>query len=358
MSLVSVKFLNLKKQNVNLVCGTIIFLIMALRYDVGSDYRAYFELATQNHLKKESLFSTLKDLVLFEFNLFAYLKIEFLNKVIYKITWYFGNPQLVFIFYSFLLTFFVKKGLDNEKKTTIYTWLFFLSFPILFFSFTSLMRQSVAVAIVFYSYKYLKKRNFFKFIVTIFLASLFHKSALFLIILYIVPTFNIKHKYIVLFMFTSFFSINILKKILKLSVFSNYALYVNNSIGKGGKIVYFLIIILAFVYLAIYKKMLNKNENNRNLINIILFGAYIYIALIDLGHLGIRMAQYFLIYILYTIDDVLSLFKPKKIIKILFVGINLIFILLVLYGDYIQERRQYIPYQINLFNRAIEWKES
>ncbi|MGL5051952.1 MAG: EpsG family protein [Fusobacteriaceae bacterium] len=357
MILVLIGFLKIKKEYINTISATIIFLFMGLRYNVGWDYRWYFELALQNNLLEQSLFSNLQDLVIFEPNLFQYLRMEFLNRVIYKIVWYFENPQLIFMFYSFLLVFFIKKGLDNEKKYTIYPWLFFLGFPIFFFNYTSLMRQAVAVSIVFYSYKYFKNRSLLKFIATILLASLFHKTALFLIVLYIIPLLNIRYRYIIFIMLTSFVSISILKQILKLPIFSNYSIYIDTSLGEGGRIIYFLIIILAFIYLLIYKKILSKNETNRSLINIFLLGSYLYISLIDLGHLGPRMAQYFLIYILYTIDEILCLFKPQKIVKIVFIGINFIFILLTLYGDYIQERRQYIPYQINFFNREVEWKE-
>lgn len=347
----------LKKEWINVICGTIIFIFMGFRYDVGWDFRWYFELATQNYLVKESIFSNLKNLVEFEPNLFQYLRLEFFNKVIYQIVWYLNSPQLLILIYSFLLIFFIVKGLKNEKKYSSYSWLSFIAFPLFLFNFMSLVRQSIAVAIVFYSYKYIKRRNFIKFLMCIIVASLFHKTALFAVIIYFIPLINISYSYLVMIMLSSFFSLNILKIILKLPLFSAYAVYVNQAIGEGGKIIYYLIILLVGMYLLFYKKLLKLKESNRGLINIIMLGAYLYISLIKLGHLGPRMSQYFLIFILYTLDDILILFKQKKEVKIIFIGINLVFILLILYGDYNNKiRSQYIPYQINFFNRGVEWK--
>ena len=68
-------------------------------------------------------------------------------------------------------------------------------------SFT-LLRQFLALGIITFSYKYIKEKNFIKFLIIIIIASLFHKTALIFIIAY--PIFNkvkfgIKNYFIIFF---------------------------------------------------------------------------------------------------------------------------------------------------------------
>ena len=42
------------------------------------------------------------------------------------------------------------------------------------------LRQAIAFSIVFISYDYIREQKLFKFLVTVILAALFHKSAIFL----------------------------------------------------------------------------------------------------------------------------------------------------------------------------------
>lgn len=340
-------------KNKNLICSMCIFIVMAFRYNVGWDYRWYFELAKEYSLMKESIFSNLNDLVYFDENLFQYLRLEIANKIIYKITWIAKWPQLLFIIYSFILVWFIKKGLENNNQNSKYPWIFFISFPLFFFSFLSLMRQSVAVGIIFYSYKYIKKRMLIKFIIVVFFAASFHKTALFMLPIYFLYNLSVPYSLIVMIMGSSFFSIKFLKIILKIPLFINYRHYVENSVGKGGTIVYFLIVLLSIFILVFYKKL----KNDTYIMNIVLIGGYIYISLIDLGHLGPRMSQYFIIFILYLIDDFFLVFKNKKIIKMVYSLICLTFLMLILYGDFIQERRQFIPYKFNILGKENEWTE-
>ena len=347
-----------KVRDKNKICSLIIFLFMGFRYDVGWDYRWYFEFAEQNYLLKESIFATLKNLSGNDINLFQYLRLEILNKLIYKIVWLLESPQVVFLIYSALLIFFLKKGLEEQRKNSIFPWLCFLGIPLFFFNFLSLMRQAVAVAIIFYSYKFIIKRKILKFLLCVILASLFHKTALFFIITYYFYGIKIKLKYLTLIMISSFFSLDFLKLILKLPLFSSYRVYIDTAIGGGGGILYWGIASLGILLLGIYHKLIKINKQNIFLININLIGIYMYISLFKLGHLGPRMAIYFLIYLLYIVDDIILVFKQKKMIQTSIIIINFMLILILLYTDLSNPiRSQYQPYKINFFNRGIEWKK-
>lgn len=341
-----IKFQN--KKIINNICFMTIFIFMGFRYDVGWDFRTYFSLAQKTNLNKYSIFMTVKNLGAWDPNKFQYLRLEFINKIIYKIAWYLKNPQIVILIYSFLVLYLIKKALDNEQKYSIYPWMLFLSIPIFFFNFTSLIRQSVAVAIVFYSYKYIKNRNKKKYLTTIFIAYLFHSTALFILPQYFLYRLKLSKRKLLLLFCASFLSKPLLIIILKSNLFSKYRIYITNSIGDGGKIIYYLIILLGILVLLFYEQLV-RNKKNKYFINMIIIGCFIYIGLISLGHLGPRMSVYYIIYILYIGKDFIYLFKDIELTKIVFIFLNGILILLTLYGDSKHPiRSQYIPYRINL----------
>lgn len=343
----------------NYMNAGVLFFMLAFRYDVGWDYRWYFELGDAKYLLKYSFFEKFTPEVYLDPNLFQYIRIEFFNKVIYKIVWYYNNPQIFIAITSFLLIFFIMKGLNKNENYSGYPWILFYGFPLFLFSFMGLIRQSIAVSIIFYSYYFIKKRKLLKFITCIIIASLFHKSAVFILPLFFLYNVKLSYKVIISIMATSFFSLNILKIILETKLFSEYAIYVKDSIGLGGNVIYYLIILLDIILLILYNRLILINTENKFLINTVLFGSYIYIALIKLGHLGPRISVYFLIYMLYLIEDCFKIFKNKNFIKSVYIMINIIFVCLILYGDTKQKiRSQYIPYETNIFfKRGIEWEK-
>ena len=341
-----IKFEN--KKNTNNLCFTIIFLFMGFRYDVGWDFRWYYALAQKIYLNKYSIFLTMKDLKVWDTEKFKFIRLEFFNKIIYKIVWFLETPQIIIFIYSFLLLYFIKKGLCNEKKNSIYPWILFLSIPIFFFNFMSLMRQAVAIGIIFYSYRYIRSRDIKKYLIIIFLASLFHSTALFIIPQYFLYNLKLSKKKLFLMFMSSFFAKPFLMIILKLGIFSKYRVYVNNSLGEGGKIIYFLIIAIGALIILFYNQLIMR-KNNKYFINMIIIGCFIYISLISLGHLGPRISMYYIIYILYIGKDFIYLFKNKELTKGLFLILNGLLILFTLYGDLINPyRSQYVPYRIFL----------
>lgn len=87
----------------------------------------------------------------------------------------------------FTLVFFYNICRNLLKYTEHYSWalLFFLAFWF-FFSFTYL-RQVMAVSIAWYSIRYIESRDWKRFFAVIFLAYLFHNSAIMFIPMYFVP---------------------------------------------------------------------------------------------------------------------------------------------------------------------------
>lgn len=92
----------------------------------------------------------------------------------------------LFIVSAFLQIFFFIKFYKDYKKCL--SWGIFFYFTTLYFFLSmNVIRQCIAWAIFLYATRYIYKKNLLKYILLIVFATLFHKSAIILIIFYFIP---------------------------------------------------------------------------------------------------------------------------------------------------------------------------
>lgn len=354
------------------LCVLVILIFTVIRYDVGWDYRPYYIIAKDTSLQKIAFNNfTKEELIRMGTTAWKYYNFEYINRIIYYVTWYLRIPYLPIIVYGILNISYIYKSINLFKINQKKYWLFFLSFPQFYFYYLSIMRQGVAVSIVLYAtIKYLFNKKNKKYILMVLFASLFHKTALFMIVL--IPLYKysylLKNKKIRIFIVSIiyFFGDFILKIMFKLKL--PYLYYFKNNIGSGGSKVFYLIIIL-FIISIIFEKKIIKEDKRYFEINVFIFtGTVIYISLGKFGDAGQRMSNYFLIFILLTIDSILKTFKNKKYKTSTYLLVIYIYIIscLILYLSIFfldlqkTTRRQYIPYK-TIFqarkNNYLEWEE-
>ena len=88
-----------------------------------------------------------------------------------------NNNFLLFVF-ALITSAFVFLRLWDFKDRISLTWATAVYFAVLYFLSFNIMRQLVAVAIVFFATRYLERKKYFSFLLLVAIASLFHKSAL------------------------------------------------------------------------------------------------------------------------------------------------------------------------------------
>lgn len=332
-----VSFFQIKNEVKNKIIFFILFMFAALRYNVGWDYPQYYILGTKfNYLENIDIGN---DWV----NYYFYLRLEPLNKVLYKITWFFGEPQLIIVLYAIITLVFIKEGIKNIKSNyVVYIWLFYYTFPIFYLLDLNYMRQGVSASIIFYAVKYIPK-NKIKYVFWVIIASLFHKTALMMLVLIIINKINVSRIIWTLAFLGSFFSTNLIIWFVKnLESFKYYYIYLKKGvISGGGEKVYYLVIILNVLLIIFYKQV-----KNNFIKNILLFGCFLYLSLGKLGHIGYRIGMYYLIFILYLIDPIINKIKEKKIILLILNICFLIFLTTILILDTKNLiKQQYIPYK-------------
>lgn len=150
-----------------------LFLPLALRYNIGTDYKNYVSV----------LEPAMRGYYNDDWELGWNILITFMRK--FQI-----NIHFFFVFGAFFTILFVMKTLSREY--------FYLCIPIFvsvqYLESFSLVRQALAVAILMYALKTYSERRRFKGILLIALACCFHESSFVLFL--VLPFFELKYKYI------------------------------------------------------------------------------------------------------------------------------------------------------------------
>lgn len=164
---------------------SVLTLISALRYYVGTDYESY-----ANRVVTDTLFGTNQKEILFT--------------QIVKIAVKFGSVQWIFVITSVIFVAFVYKYIIDQSKNLSLSVFLFVGTTFYSFSLNA-VRQAIATAIFLYAMKYIIKGKPIPYFVCILLAIGFHKMAIIYLPLYFIRNLKIRGtKTIVLITLTSF----------------------------------------------------------------------------------------------------------------------------------------------------------
>lgn len=293
---------------------------MALRFDIGFDYQTYYSL----------LFPYPDDLALERIEPGSRLIIEFARQLNY--------PPIMFIIFSVITYGIVFYTLNNYTKNTFLSALTYFSF--LFFVSIGGIRQGLAIAIILWGIHYLNQYKYFKFTLTVCVATLFHYSAITAITL--LPLFlTIRRKTVVpVLLFTSiaiFFGYYAIVN----KFFPYYLVYIeNNGQYEGGTLIKFALLGLNILLLFFCFKTIN--QNNYKWAGISLLGCLF--PFILGGQMGNRVAYYFYTCLCYLIP---SLFDKQyhQTRKLLVCALCIYFMLLVYIDTFNPIKSSYTPYQ-------------
>lgn len=182
----------------------VIFLFLALRYNYGSDYPAYFDIFfSLNKFRLEDI----KDIWMqtFVFSIIGSdnpaLQLGVGNPSNIELGWqalcllfqplgFFAMVAALALFNCMVYYYFIKKYVPPA-----YYWfavfLYVFTPELMLFNLSG-MRQSVAISIFLLSINYIYKKDFLRYALLIFLATLFHTSAIILLPVYLLGVLNFK----------------------------------------------------------------------------------------------------------------------------------------------------------------------
>jgi len=230
-----------------------LFLVSAFRWDVGTDFKNYLS-NYQNVIHGGNT----------RFEIGYNFFLEFLALFQAHPIWVFILTSLVFNILVFIIIY-------KYSPIPSLSILILLGSNIYFFSMTGI-RQAIAVAICFFSIQFIFKKQPIKFIFSVIIATIFHKSALIALPLYLIVArrYTVK-QYFVIVAITLVIALN-LEDIVEylFSLFApNYLSPFNKSTKfvemTKGNVIRFLLMLLTLFYA---RKLLKLSKNNIFLIHI------------------------------------------------------------------------------------------
>lgn len=321
-----------KSKIIKLIPFIFIGIVSGIRYDVGVDYHNYVEIY---------------DLIIN--GVYQYTEIGY-NSLVLFIHLLNGNQQLVFFITALLTNVFIGLFILYFSNAVILSSILYYTFSFFYLLSFNAVRQYLAISIFGLSLIYLSKDKRLKSILILLLASLFHKSVIFLIpILFILKRdINFK-KYILLYIIfiVSLFFVD------DLIVYTGYDYLLTYKNQDINSFVY-LFIIVNFLILINKNKIKKKFPKNGFIfINLAYFSTMTISGIFFTDRISntvfFRMNYYFLITYLILVGYIKKIIKNKyaKILYFLLVFYFLIFYFtktVFLNG----EIYNIIPYEINI----------
>lgn len=298
----------------------VLFLVSSFRGDFTVDYKGYtylFDLYNQFEFSN-----------IFEVGLHQEPGFIALSRFIGSFT---QNVLYLFIITSFIIIIAFYKQFNNDSE---YMWLSVLLFVTIgsFYTSFNVMRQILAVAIVFSGSKFLYERKALKYFLVIILASLFHKTALIMIFFYFILNFEINYKNIILISLGALVIEINLPRIISIAQQTFYTVYTAEAYGLTGLSFTNAVVPLSvFIFSLIHRNKIDINNTKHR----VWMNAVFYYALFNVLGLQIQMIQrlseFFAPYILLLIPLFFSRMKNSEL-KVMYI---LLFVTLLFLYNYI-----------------------
>lgn len=243
----------IRQEKIDRICMGAIFIILfgasALRIYTGNDYQTYI-----NHFHD----IVCGNFVVTErgFNLIVTAIYNFFTEEYYLV---------VFAVFAFLTVAVFLKALYDQSVDFPMTFFFFMTLGIYFQTYNT-VRYYFALAIVLFSMRYILRKQYIRFLVTILIASLFHKTALIVLLFY--PLAYVCWKRWQLFLVGIFALTGLVFQEQYMEIFIRlYPSYVNEEeyLASGSISIINILRSLAVLVFAIYVIGKNKDWKNREL---------------------------------------------------------------------------------------------
>lgn len=147
--------------------------VIGFRYFVGKDFEnyvnAYTIISKQKSIAEARKWYTIEE---------SYYYLSFISKSLM------GNFQFVFIFYGFFTTLFFMLGIWYFRRQISVEWAMMYYLTTLFFGSFNTIRQYLAMAIVFFAFRYIIEKKWIHYFIAVGIAMFFHSSAIVAAIIY------------------------------------------------------------------------------------------------------------------------------------------------------------------------------
>lgn len=318
----------------------ILFIISAIRKHVGTDYGTYQYVYTSikdREYDKEGM----------EIGYF------YLNKLVYNL---FGGEYAIFIITSLIIIVLTYITIKKFSVDPIFSGILFMC--LLYITGFNIIRQHIAVAIIFYSLRYCETK--IKWIIPIIIASLFHITSLFVIPFYFIAKLNLNRKYyIIISAIGGGLYLGYGRTVIYLTNFiEGFQQYRGtNFITEGANPMRTFINIFILIFCLVSYEEIMRYKKIKFSFNMMIFGVICSLFMIK-GKIFARIVDYFTIYVIILIPYVVVNMKKYNLKKYTIIIIT--FIMLASYGYFYYSVKTgqsgVVPYKTYIYDRNLKEK--
>lgn len=320
------------------------FILSFIRWETGTDWYNYF-----------TYFETVEDI---DFGEDTYeFGFSFLNRFVRLIS---DNYTVVLLLSGAILFSFQSVSIKRMSPYPLLSLLFLWSTQ---FANVLFVRQWIAVVILFFSTKYIEKKNFLFFILFVLLAYSFHRSSLLFLIAYWIYHLDLTRKRMIIILGISIVFSLALTKVMefiannvggivqaKLDLYLNdeYNSEVNEELNIVGVMIRgfankLLILLFSFYF---YVNIIKTYPNFKGYLNLYWFGSIIYFCLLPISIVLVRMSYIFDFFQIILAAFIFTQIKTTPA-RLLFLLIFFFYLFLrlnqIVNGPYMEE---YVPFKI------------
>lgn len=233
----------------------------------------------------------------------------------------FSDANLFFLFLSFVTIILFAKGLDRNSISYGIFIVLFIFMTRLYFQYNFIMmRQGIAMAIVWWAIPFVIERKFWKFFMFCIIGGVFHFTAFLFVVVYFLPRFKFSNKLLMYLLPTllilsmtgitdEILLFGLEKGLTMLGMEGKIAAYIENEVYSKGINPLNFLEIAPFLYFAIkYRNEVCSTKQGSFFFN--LFILYVIFLLVTMNFMALtRISSYYLYSCFFIISFVFSRFK-------------------------------------------------
>ena len=265
----------------------------------------------------------------------------------------FHSPRFLFVLYAFITNYLIINRLWDFRKKGSLSLMFILYTFIFYIETLNIMRQFLAISIIFYSTKLLDNKKYVCFFIVVLMMSFIHQSsllALFILLVYLWDKLKLKHKILLFFpiILVSIVGVYFLTVIESQHIINYFS--ESNRINNFNFTFIYRFIIFLITYLICNGKFSSLKNNDKSVLKEFKKVSFIYFVGLIFSSMGMFyfvMARVGYFYLIFELLYWGYLAKNKKY-KVIYLSLILTFAFYTFSIELLKNGSQIFPYIISL----------
>lgn len=305
-----------------IICGVLITFVMGFRGMLsGSPDTAAYSKFFSNLWNRNNLWDYLGDQLKDKIWLFSEIGFNAFMWLLSRIS---TDPQLLIFGSSAFIVYSVMRFIYKNSKDVMLSVILFLTLGLFAFSMNG-MRQAMAMAICLWSYEHVKKEHFFRFLLTVFIAMFFHKTAIVFSIVYFIKFLKFDTKSVIFFLGCLAFFVIMMPAIVRYLDDIYDKNYIDSGARESGGIAQMVIYIVVLALSVIFKRSL-REDKGKNYLYLVLLAFFFFLLRFIGSQIFERLSYYFSYFIILFVPTILQTAskQDKRVFRLAFIVLSIL----------------------------------